>query len=69
MTVIQNREDIQRRFGFVSLLLWLSFGGATMDAIQYHHWSVLRIVWITISFLLAVFFTSQWWKLKKGREI
>lgn len=66
MTIIDSREGAVRRFGFVAILWWIAFLGATFDAIQNNNWSVMRIIWVVVGLGLAVFFTYTWRKLKKG---
>ncbi|HYE23754.1 MAG TPA: hypothetical protein VEG32_01015 [Clostridia bacterium] len=66
MATIDNKEGMQRRFGFVSVLWWIAFTAGIFDTVQNQHYTWFRLAWMTVAVLLASFFTWTWWKLKKG---
>jgi len=69
MAIVENQNEVARRFGFVSFLLWIGGLGVVFVTVQDHQWNWLRILWIVISIGLAVFFTRTWWRLKKGLDL
>jgi len=69
MAIIENQNEVARRFGFVSFLLWIGGIGVVIVTVQDHQWNWLRILWIVISIGLAAFFTRTWWRLKKGLDL
>jgi hypothetical protein len=68
MTQVTTREGAQRRFGFVSLLLWVGFVFGTLDTVLNHRYTIFRFVYLTVDLLLASFMTYTWWMLKKGSD-
>lgn len=68
MTEVTTREGARRRFGFVSLLLWVGFVFGTVDTAQRHQYTAFRFVYLAIDLLLASFMTYTWWTLKKGSD-
>ena len=69
MAIVENQNEVARRFGFVSFLLWIGGLGVVFVTVQDHQWNWLRILWIVISIGLAAFFTRTWWRLKKGLDL
>ncbi len=69
MAIVENQNEVARRFGFVSFLLWIGGIGVVFVTVQDHQWNWLRILWIVISIGLAAFFTRTWWRLKKGLDL
>ena len=57
----------RRRIGFVALLWWVAAGSGSIGLLQGLHAGWARLVFIGISWLLAIFFTFAWWQLPKGR--
>ena len=68
MTQVTTREGAQRRFGFVSLLLWVGFVLGAMDTVNNHVWTGFRIFYLSADLFLALFMTYTWRMLKKGSD-
>ena len=63
----QSIGGTRRRFGFVSLLWWIAAISGSIGLIQglSHGW--VRVLFVAISWVLAIFFTYAWWQVRKGR--
>jgi hypothetical protein len=68
MTQVTTTEGARRRFGFVSLLLWVGFVFGTFDTVLNHRYTAFRFVYLAVDLLLASFLTYTWWTLRKGSD-
>ena len=63
----QRVASVRRRIGFVAFLWWIAAGFGSLGLLQGLHAGWARLVFIGISWLLAILFTLAWWQLPKGR--
>jgi hypothetical protein len=63
----QTIAGAQRRLGFVALLWWIAALAGTIGVVQGLHASWVRMLFIGISWVLAIFFSYAWWEVRKGR--
>jgi membrane protein DedA with SNARE-associated domain len=68
MNTASTPEAARRRFGFVALLFWVGFTFGAFDTVRNHIWTLFRIIYLPVVFLLAVFMSYAWWTLKKGSD-
>jgi hypothetical protein len=57
----------RRRLGFVALLWWIAAVAGTIGLVQGLQASWVRMLFVGISWVLAVFFSYAWWEVRKGR--
>ncbi len=57
----------RRRFGFVSLLWWIAAISGSVGLVQGLSAGWVRLLFVAISWVLALFFTYAWWQVRKGR--
>jgi hypothetical protein len=57
----------RRRFGFVAMLWWIAAFAGTIGVVQGLPASWVRLLFIGISWVLAIFFSYAWWEVRKGR--
>jgi hypothetical protein len=62
----QNVAGVRRRIGFVALLWWIAAGAGAIGLVQGLHAGWVRLLFIGISWVLAIFFSYAWWQLRKG---
>jgi hypothetical protein len=62
-----NVAGARRRFGFVALLWWIAAVAGTVGLVQGLQAGWVRLLFIGISWVLAIFFSYAWWQLRKGR--
>jgi len=67
--MIENREAVARKVGFVALLLGIACLTSLMDALQSHSFSLLRIVFLVVTGFLSLFFTRTWHNVRKGLDL
>ena len=58
---------VRRRIGFVAALWWVAaiFGALGLAQGLQAGWA--RLLFISLAWLLAIFFSFAWWQLHKGR--
>ena len=72
MTEPVNTQDphkvasVRRRIGFVALLWWISAGAGGIGVVQGLRAGWVRLLFIGISWVLAMFFSYAWWHVRKG---
>jgi hypothetical protein len=57
----------RRRLGFVALLWWIAALAGSIGLIQGLSASWVRMLFVGISWVLAIFFSYAWWEVHKGR--
>jgi hypothetical protein len=57
----------RRRLGFVAILWWIAAVAGTLGLVQGLSASWIRMTFIGISWVLALFFSYAWWEVRKGR--
>ncbi len=57
----------QRRLGFVAFLWWIAAIAGAIGIVQGLSAGWLRLLFVGISWVLAVFFSYAWWEVRKGR--
>jgi hypothetical protein len=57
----------RRRLGFVALLWWIAALAGTIGLVQRLQESWLRVLFVGISWVLAIFFSYAWWGVRKKR--
>ncbi len=57
----------RRRLGFVAILWWIAAVAGTLGLAQGLSASWIRMTFIGISWVLALFFSYAWWEVRKGR--
>jgi hypothetical protein len=57
----------RRRLGFVALLWWIAALAGTIGLVQGLSANWVRMLFIGISWVLALFFSYAWWEVRKGR--
>jgi len=62
-------DGARRRLGFVAFLWWIAAAAGTIGLVQGLSASWVRILFIGISWVLAVFFSYAWWEVRKGRLV
>jgi hypothetical protein len=62
----QNVAGVRRRLGFVALLWWIAAGAGTIGLVQGLHAGWLRVLFIGVSWVLAIFFSYAWWQVRQG---
>jgi hypothetical protein len=58
----------QRRLGFVALLWWIAALSGSVGLIQRLSAGWVRLLFVAISWVLALFFSYAWWEVRKGRN-
>lgn len=57
----------RRRLGFVALLWWIAALAGTIGLVQGLRAGWVRMLFVGISWVLAIFFSYAWWEVRKGR--
>lgn len=57
----------RRRLGFVAMLWWIAALAGAIGLSQGLSASWVRMLFIGISWVLALFFSYAWWEVRKGR--
>jgi len=57
----------RRRLGFVALLWWIAALAGTFGLVERLQASWVRVLFVGISWVLAIFFSYAWWVVRKGR--
>jgi hypothetical protein len=57
----------RRRLGFVALLWWIAAVAGSIGLVQGLSASWVRMLFVGISWVLAIFFSYAWWEVRKGR--
>ena len=63
---LHNVASVRRRIGFVALLWWISAGAGGIGVVQGLRAGWVRLLFIGISWVLAMFFSYAWWQVRKG---
>jgi hypothetical protein len=63
----QSLAGARRRLGFVAMLWWIAALAGTVGLVQGLSAGWVRLLFIGISWVLALFFTYAWWQVRKGR--
>ncbi len=63
----KSASAARRRFGFVSMLWWIAAISGTVGLMQGLSAGWVRLLFVVISWVLALFFTYAWWQVRKGR--
>jgi hypothetical protein len=64
----QNVASVRRRLGFVALLWWIAAGAGTLGLAQGLQAGWVRLLFVGISWVLAIFFSYAWWQVRKGHS-
>jgi hypothetical protein len=64
--VVSNVAGVRRRIGFVALLWWISASAGTIGVMQGMPAGRVRLLFIGISWLMAILFSYAWWHVGKG---
>jgi hypothetical protein len=63
---LHNIASVRRRIGFVALLWWIAASAGTIGLVQGLQAGWVRLLFIGISWVLAMFFSYAWWQVRKG---
>jgi hypothetical protein len=63
----KTAESARRRLGFVALLWWIAALAGTIGLVQGLSAGPMRLIFIGIAWVLALFFTYAWREVRKGR--
>lgn len=63
----QEVASARRRLGFVALLWWIAALAGTIGLVERLQASWVRMLFVAISWVLAIFFSYAWWQVRKGR--
>jgi hypothetical protein len=61
-----NVAGVRRRIGFVALLWWISAGAGTIGVMHGMPAGRVRLLFIGISWFLAILFSYAWWHVGKA---
>ena len=64
----KTAPDARRRLGFVALLWWIAALAGTIGVVQGLHAGWIRLLFIGISWVLALCFSYAWLQIRKGRQ-
>jgi hypothetical protein len=57
----------RRRLGFVAFLWWVAALAGSIGLIQGLSAGWVRLFFVALSWVLAIFFSYAWWAVRKGR--
>jgi len=60
-------ESARRRLGFVAILWWVAALAGTIGMVQGFSAGKIRLFFIGLAWVSALFFTYAWWEVRKGR--
>ncbi len=60
-------EGTRRRFGFVAFLWWIAALSGSIGLEQGLSAGWVRVLFVAISWVLALFFSYAWWQVRRGR--
>ena len=63
----QNIAGVRRRLGFVALLWWIAAVAGTIGLVQGLPAGWVRVLFVGISWVLALFFSYAWYQVRKGQ--
>ncbi len=63
----QTAAGARRRFGFVAVLWWIAAISGSIGIKQGLSAGLVRMIFVGISWVLALFFTYAWWQVRQGR--
>jgi len=63
----QNIAGVRRRLGFVALLWWIAAVAGTIGLVQGLPAGWVRVLFVGISWVLALFFSYAWHQVRKGQ--
>jgi len=58
---------VRRRLGFIAALWWIAAFAGAAGLLQGLQAGWPRLLFIGVSWVLAVFFSYAWWQLRQGR--
>lgn len=59
--------SVRRRLGFVAMLWWIAALAGAIGLLQRLQTSWLRVLFVGISWVLALFFSYAWWEIRRKR--
>lgn len=62
----KSAAGARRRLGFVAMLWWIAAGSGTIGLVQGLSAGWVRLLFVGISWVLAIFFSYAWWEVRKG---
>ena len=63
----RTNTSAKRRFGFVAALWWIAAISGSIGVVQGLSAGYVRLTFVGISWVLALFFTYAWTQVRKGR--
>jgi hypothetical protein len=57
----------RRRLGFVAILWWIAALAGTLGLVQGLQAGWVRLLFVGVAWVLAIFFSYAWWQVRKGR--
>ncbi len=57
----------RRRLGFVACLWWIAALSGSIGLIQGISAGWVRLLFVALSWVLALFFSYAWWEVRRGR--
>ena len=57
----------RRRLGFVAFLWWVAALSGGIGLLQGLSAGWVRLLFVALSWVLAIFFTYAWWAVRRGR--
>ena len=57
----------RRRLGFVALLWWIAALAGTVGVVQGLSAGWVRLIFVGIAWIFALFFSYAWWVVRKGK--
>jgi len=57
----------RRRLGFVAFLWWIAALSGSIGLMQGLSAGWVRLLFVALSWVLAIFFSYAWWAVRKGR--
>jgi hypothetical protein len=61
----KNVPGVRRRIGFVALLWWIAACAGTFGVVQGMQAGWVRLLFIGIAWVFAIFFSYAWWHVRK----
>lgn len=63
----RNVAGVRRRLGFVALLWWIAALAGSIGLLQGLQAGWVRVLFVGLSWVLAIFFSYAWWQVRKGQ--
>jgi hypothetical protein len=64
---LRNAVGVRRRIGFVAMLWWIAAGAGAIGLAEGLQAGWVRLLFVGISWVMAIFFSYAWWQVRKGR--